>query len=354
MAYSLVSAANPKALLAALVTFAGANGWTVEFDDSTGAGGIGGQIGLSSGNCHVAIGEENAAQNPVAVTGGLGPQNDGRVYMALSESINPALKRFWGQPGSIVTAANTGSRLRINDVWGPMDEVHFFGNSEYIIVNVRCSSLRWTCFGFGQLDTLGMTCPKAGFAFSNYHAFWDTEPPLYNAYNLIGTSNSFAMDPSRNNNVKFWIPDGILDPSFGLPDGAFTTPNLGSGERHRIVDWCRLDTFSESLAFGASKLLDQAMMTRNQPTTGGIALHALPVIYRDLTTNFHTFLGNIPALRMVRMPQNAPGDIVTYGTEEYMLFPWKQKGTVANTPFNGGTPNFQPNTYDYGWAILKN
>lgn len=350
MAYSVTSAANPKALLAAIVSFATANGWTVEFDDATGVGGIGGQIGLSSGNCHVAIGEQNATQNPVAVTSPSGPLSDGRLYMAISPSINPALQRYWGQPGSIVASATDGLRTFINDVWGPMEEVHFFGNSDYIIVSVRCSALRWTCFGFGNLDTLGMSHPKPGFCFSNYHAFWSTSGnmPIYN----LNDDQNRLLFSDTSSAFRAYVPDGTLDPSLGFASGPVFVPR-GDGVRHDKVKWARLGQYVESLGSGNACVLDQVLMLRNQPTTGGIALQALPVMYWDLSTNLRVFLGTIPGLRAVRMPQNSPGDTVLYGVEEYMLFPWKQKGVVADTPYLGGTPNGQPNTYDLGWAILK-
>lgn len=359
MAYSLVSASNPKALLAEIVTFATAQGWTIDYNNAAGlSGSVGGQIALHSGNCFIAIGEQSATQNPIDVTG---PIDDGRIYMALSTSITVGNVQFWNHPGSIVTTATDVNRLIINDVAGPMTEVHFFGNEDYIICAIRCGALRWTCFGFGNLDMKEMAAPAPGFAFSNFHNFWDTaQTGGAGRYNnvMLGDPNHFFVSHNTPNNTgegfMLNIPANMLESSFG-----FDATNHIMGKRGTTrwpLRMCYMTTrveVGENDNSGHSYLLDHLIQMRAQVTTGGVPLFALPVIYYLDSIGLSSYIGEIPAIRVCRTPNNSPGDILTYGSEEYFIAPWKQFGTLYDSGDTGGNYNSQPNTYDLAWAIRK-
>lgn len=360
MSYSLTSAANPKALLAAIITFATAQGWTIEYDKSTGVGtGVGGQIALSSDGCHIAIGEASAAENPVAVVGALGADTDGRLYMALANSINTASWQFWGHPGSLVTSAVDTDRVTINDVWGAMDEVHFFGNADYILVNIKTDAQRWTSFGFGNLDRKGMSIDACGFCYSNYHGWWRTDNSgVFNNAALTGVNGYMGGSPLNMDGAvcSIRIPDGVLDTSFGFLSGDLFAMRIPtSAVRHTLLGAAYSGNYPEaSLSVNQNTyLMDQAVHLRNQPTTGGVQLNVLPIIYLDATVKLTTFLGEIPALRVCRMSNLAPGQVITYGSDDYAVFPWKQKGTVQDAGFLGGTYNNQPNSFDMGYAFRK-
>lgn len=90
--------------------------------------------------------------------------------------------------------------------------------------------------------------------------------------------------------------------------------------------------------------------TDNFPTTGGVPLHAFPVFY--YAGSLTTYLGEIPAIRMCSLAGIPTGEVLTYGSDEYMVFPWVQRGTGADAG-DGGTYNGQPNSYTLGWAIRK-
>jgi hypothetical protein len=353
MAYSLTSAADPKALLAAIITFATAQGWTIEYNAADGTGStVGGQIALSSGSCHVAIGEQSSSQNPIAVTdANWGAGTDGRLYMALSSSITTSLIQYWGHPDSIVTSATDNDRHSMNDLAGPMSEVHFFGNADYIIVSIRTAPSRWTTFGFGNLDVKGMDMTPSAFAFGGYSPFWNTGYPAnsavpYNANVAAGVEFLAIQGPS------IFVPNGICDTSFGFLSGVRVISNTTI--RHMVLPLCRNNFYPEQgLNQGmGNHLLDQVMQVRNKPTTGGVALFVCPIIYRDDTIGLQTFLGEIPGIRVCRMTSIAAGAETSYGDTVYKMVPLRQKGTLSDAGV-GGTPNWKPNTHDMGYAIIK-
>jgi hypothetical protein len=351
MAYSLVSASSPKTLLAAIITFATAQGWTIDYDHANGVGSVvGGQIALSSGNCHIAIGEQTAVQNPIVVTG---PANDGRLYMALASAINPALIQFWNHTGSNVTTAADTDRNIINDVWGPMDEVHFFGNEDYIICMVKCSANRWTMFGFGNLNMKGLPDGAPGFCFSNYQEWWNIATSGDHINAALYLASYFICNTTISNAINVFIPNGVLDTSFGFAAGnVIATGRNSANHILAMIFGASHPEAGETDNSAGSFALDHLLYTRPQTTTGGVALMALPVFYQDTALNLMSFLGEFPIVRACRMTNLAPGAEITYGSDIYKVFPWKQKGTAEEGGY-GGTYNDQPNSFDLGWAILK-
>lgn len=367
MAYSLTSATSLKNLLSAIVTFATAQGWTISYDDSAGSGGNGGQIGLSSGNCYVAIGEQSASDNPTAVTGDGGSFSDGRLYMALGTSLTPTNKKYWGHPGSLVTTAADADRVGVNDIWGSMTEVHFFGDVDYIICCVKSSSERWTTFSFGNLDVLGMAAPACGYCYGCWFPYWDTTDSSQNSHrntNLVwggwpiidSFTTSFSTNPAH-----IMMPADLLDSTYGFDATSRVVKYNAKATGENIRMWPLCTTYntqgwiepSPNYLSNNTAPYDHLLYCRNQAVTGGISLFAMPVILHDDNINFQCFVGNFPDIRICRMIDAAPGEELTYGTDTYKMVPLKRKGTRKNAGFDGGTYDNKANTYDVGYAIKK-
>ena len=355
MAYSLTSAANPKALLAEIVTFAAAQGWTTEYNHADGSGSsVGGQIALTSGNCHIAIGEQSATQNPIAVTGG----NDARIYMALATAIVPATIQFWGHTGSIVTTATDTDRVIVNDIAGPMDEVHFFGDSTYITVAIKSAAQRWTTFSFGNLNMKGMASPASGYCWGSYHEWWniDALSTTNRYYNVtLGSPNDLMPNSVavEGGGLSLMIPATLLDSAYGFTATAHVITKRSTNKPLGMTYFVTRVEEGEGDNGAASTLLDHVTQIRPQSTTGGIPLFAFPMIYLNPTVDLTSYIGELPGIRACRTTMNSPGDIITYGVEEYFVAPWKQFGTLYDSGNTGGLYNGQPNTYDLAWAILK-
>lgn len=355
MAYSLTSANTVRELLAAIVVFAGAQGWTVEYNNASTSTGNGGQIALSSGSCHIAIGENSFNANPIAVTGG---QQDAAIFMALATSINTGISRYWGHPGSIVTTGNDVDSVVINDVLGPMTEVHFFGNSEYVWCVVRSAAARYTSFGFGLLNNMGMTGPRVAFCCGGFFPWYDNLVPGGFGFQRRAIVQSNAGNiywPSMNqqsvgtllsrSGCAFFVPSGFVDTSIGFPSGDIM-PSLTLME---TISWFNNQQGVNITGVNMTAyMLDFAIgnLVRNQPVTGGIPLFEIPALmWKDLTLDALVVLGTIPGVRTVNIRDVEPSEEQLYGSEVWKFFPWKQKGLSTDTN--------QCNTYSNGFAFQK-
>lgn len=351
MSYSLVSATDPKDLLQKIVDFATAEGWTIEYNEAAGIGAVGGQIALSSGSCHVAIGEQTSTLNPIAVTNAfLGTNfNDGRLYMALAKSITTANKQFWNHPGSLVTTATDGDRMIINDVWGPLTEVHFFGDENYINVLIKCAADRYTHFGFGNLDRLGMTVPQTGYAIAMYFEFWNTTGAPQINVNLTATNRFPYNEPANNSSLQINIVDDTLDTTIGFANLAAI---VGAANVLTIMRTATQVNYSDgSQQNGPNFINDMYGNQRNQPTTGGVQLHRIPIFYKLTDLSLWCYLGEIPDLRLCHIEDLAIASEWEYGADNYKVWPWKRKGILSDAVAPGY--NGQPNTYGLGVAFKK-
>lgn len=364
MAYSLVTNVNgPRGLLGELAIFANAQGWVVEYDNSAVSVGNGGQIALSSGECHIAIGEQSATANPYPVTDTLPTPavnyQDGRIFMALSNSIDTGISQYWGHPGSIVTGATDQDRISVNDLWGSLQEVHFYGNDEYITVIIRTTATRFGCLSFGMLDEKGLTTPRVAYAVGNHFSWWSGQTASDSggiSRNCHMSTNEHRLFINRDPNTtlgasnrpgQFRIPNGVLDTSLGFPSGDLVVGM--SSTRPLSYMYGRLGGNSNE---NISAILDFAVAgIENQPTTGGVPLYALPIIYS--ADGFDCYLGEIPDLRYANITNIPSGDELLYGSDLYQFFPLKSRGSQAAG--DNSSPAFvnAPNTYYHGLAVRK-
>lgn len=358
MPYLVTSAATIRDLVAVIRNFAQTNGWTVVYDQAAAKG----QIGLSKSNCHVAIGEaRNSGDTAVftttrtnAITGGT--VNDQELIMALSTTgLTAGNTKYWGHPGSLVTAWNTDGRVIANDLTGPMNTVWLFTDSPSTAIHVvvLCAANRYQHFSFGVLDKRGLTHPDCAYAVGqlttwvpssndanggriNDMAYSNSAGAIGHTYGHISGNRGFSYD-SRN----FMIPSGVLNTSLGFAGGPFVTRN--------IVGSFDVQTNIEPPIDGGAHL---TFMTgiRNQNILGGVPLFSMPVIHnQDISGQLMQYLGDLPFIRLAHLGTMNPETIIKYGSEEWQLFPWRQKGSLAAS-YAGNAPQPVVNTLDYAFA----
>lgn len=371
MAYSnLTTITDWKGLLGAVYTFATSNGWTGSYDQSARTTGDLSQIGVYSAPCHVAIGEFPSAANPQSRTDAVngGTVDDAILGMALGTSLTVSNTKFWNHPGSIVTTELDTDGISMNDVNGSFNNVWLFsggtGDPKYVWAVVQSGSNRYTHFGFGIVDKLGMSHPDVGFVLGNYSTWWPnyadySNEPLYGPNNPAGHSTGTAI---HKMGAAFWrsanstrpvahvniqsstLPTGF--PAAGVYGSDYITPTMYPRSRE---DDDRTGTYTGGI-------LNYLSPIGNMPTTGGTHMSGCPVMFRKDSTTAgieHCFLGALPGVRIVDCGDTAAGSTVTFGTEEWVVFPWVQKGEWNNMNY-GTVPTEYPNTGDYGIAYKKN
>lgn len=344
MSYSNTSATDWADLLDEISTFVVADGWTEEYDVDAGNGK---QIAFSKGACEMAIGEQNSTLNPITVESGW---LDGRLFATLSTGINAGNTQYWGHPGSPVTTSTDADRVTLNDLGDAsgFSNVWLFSGPgtgpDYCHCVIQTAGDRYSHLSFGELDPLGMSTPDVGFLTAIYYQFWPS-----------GSANS-----PINSNHKFghFAPNQALK-AIHVNIQASTLPASGYDSAGVYTDSSLTRTFTigdhddDHYAASQGNFLDFFLPISNQLTTGGTAMWPIPVFFKSTDSTTHVFLGILPGVRLVDIANHTPGSELTFGSETWVVFPFKRKGLQDNLN-NGSDPQPEANTISYGLAYKKN
>lgn len=348
MPYQVTSGTTRKDLLTALESFASTNGWTTEYDDIT----ANGELALSQLNCHFAVSDGGVVARSDLINGGT--VDDGYLNAGLAASITTSNHNYYGHPGSIVTTSGDIDKLSVNDLTGPFSNIYLFtdssSSSRYIHCVIQSSTSRYSFFSIGNLDNLSMSHANIGYMMSNYYVWWNNHTD-YSANasfgpNYIGcTSHGLGLFGSRQT-AQLYIPSGVLDTALGFPSGAL-----------QIGGWSEpfaLPIFEGSQTFNSvpGDLLDHCHLVQNDSTTGGAPLWPLPSGYYDSTVGLQCILGVYPDICFINMTGFYPGEVITYGSDEWQIFPIKAFGQSANANY-GASPLPDPNSEFYAMAIKR-
>jgi len=300
------------------------------------------QIGIEKGNCHVAIGARSG-ENPIPKT----PSGtEALVNMGLATALlsGSGQKKYYGQTGSLVLTATNAARILINDLGEPpFPNVWFFSGSskKHVHCVVQTSGERYTHFSFGILDAAGQTHPDVAYAVSAYYEWWPN-----------GTTSN---DPSASVHSIGHIAESechVFVPSGVTPGGFTPSGNAVYANTQLSPTMTRVRQSSDHYSTAVGAILDFFFAIGNESTTGGTPLFGLPVLFQETAAASHILLGYLPDVRLVNMGQHTPGETLLYGTEEWLVFPWKRKGLRANL-VGGGSPVATANTAEYGFAYKK-
>lgn len=220
------------------------------------------------------------------------------------------------------------------------------GVSCHIIAQV--SPDRYTSASFGEIDPLGLHTEHLPYCAANAYVWW--------AQNTDYTSNvGYASNYPSNtsHNVGFFyesggfamgIPSGLLDTGLGFASGAITSPNVRQSCTRYYTDPAGSNT--------TGRLLDYISNISNHVHTGGVNLMPIPTCVFATNSIDHAFVGALPGICLVNMNSLSPAQVLTFGTEEWIVFPLKQTGTVQAT---NTEVNAQPDTNSamYGFAFRK-
>jgi hypothetical protein len=148
----------------------------------------------------------------------------------------------------------------------------------------------------------------------------------------------------ENGQSGAYVPAGVLDPTLGFSAGPAWIDWHNTSHHYQWVSeaW-------NSGNVGQSFLLDYFTAIENQPTTGGVPLHSLPVI---IDQGVLCYLGELPQMRLVNIIGLSAGQVVSYAGDDWVVFPLKQYGDL-NSQTYGATPLPITNSGMYGLAFKK-
>lgn len=358
MAFQQTTASDVGDLVAVIAAFAEAQGWIKVYDDLAAAG----QVGLSKGNCHLALGRMRNSDNtgnqfytPSDKLNG-GTVEDHIMVGALSSGLDSNNKKYWNHPGSLhtdndITSVYDTTSMSVNDLKGPFSNVWLYSNAtgDYVHCVVQCTADRYAHLSFGNVDKKGMTHPDVGYVVGEYFEWWPGDNSVtgtsYVANRIDSTVHEFGLF-GNSSNCNLRIEPGTLDVAAGYSSsGGLTTTRV------RIL-MAPASNFGAHTVYSAGGILDYFNTVENQLTTGGVPLHALPVFYYQTLNADLTFLGEFPDVRLVNIANLNPAQEIKFGSEVWQVFPLKRKTTHDDTWY-GTTPQPEASTLDYGLAYKK-
>ena len=342
MAYVLTTATDFTDLLDEIEIFLTAQGWTIGWNTGL-------QFGASSGNCHAAIGVDGGT-NPTVVTDTYPDPDvvttDFRAYGAIGKSLGSGAQ-YWGLPGSIVDGAFSGNRVLFNDLKGPFTEVHFFGDATYFWAVLKTDTDRWTHFGWGVLDNLGMTNPDCAFMAGMFWRWWDND----NGDNgtkvkaCITRQNLWFDDDDGRRTGLLYVPDGVLDPAFGLTDDVVSKNGIMNLGQFGALG-PRINGIND---YDDATVINHWPWIRNKLVTGGIPLMSQPVFFGTNTNDsLQTFLGNFPGVRLCDISTAPIAVDIEYAGETWLAFPLKRRTAQSVLAYDG-----KASSYSLGLAFKK-
>lgn len=332
MHFTNTSATTFADLLIAIRNHLSTYGWTI-LADNTGAGTPSLEVTNGLGNSFIL--STSTSNHTDAVTGAFTNRNLTLAY----------------QKSDIGLAAGYSTTVLANDFTAPFSNVWIISDdaATYCHVIVQVSAARYSHATFGNIDNRGIHTAEVSLVAGMYYEYW-------RASTVPGSSNSNLNSPSDGVHTRgitfestaryrLGLPDGLLDPALNFTDGAID----GAVARSLTAYYYTDPIFS---ANNATRLLDYFSNMTNDAYTGGVNIAPLPIVVYDAATTNAAYIGDVPGIGLVNMFGLSPGQVLTFGAEEWIVFPQKQMGSYAASQV-GSNPINECNSVMYGIAYRK-
>lgn len=250
-----------------------------------------------------------------------------------------------GQSGGVLSGKSPhGARLGGSYVTFPISyDLHIFDNPDevYLVANYNTDYYQQISFGTTSIDGGGY-----GPWFTGAHS--TSYGPSDN--NGINIDNSF-------HNISSYCYSIVSTNSLGLFNYAFWTGEVAASFVHTTANgtpgWYGYGS-GASLArlsnAGAASLV--AALLNSTPSGFNSGSILLPIkATLDMGSNGRAVVASLAHARFCRIDNNLPGDVISYGSEQWKLYPWLRKSTASR---NGSSNIFSapPNhSGTLGYAI---
>lgn len=308
MAYETGSATGVNDLVNKLATFIEANGWT---RDSLGDEGTGRRYHAHNGSVYVNI----RSFNSEAVTTNI--QNGSNSTLSHSVAFNvgsgySGASAWYNQAGTPQNSSGVKSTSGIHLVTGAIPAYHFFAHNsgDSIFVVVEYASGVYQRFGFGTLDKYGT------YTGGEY---------------MVGTNRGHGTTTSQLADIGFFRGATSVIPAFVNVDvdaesgWHYNVAASYGATRRPIVEYTIHKTISRT--------------GRVMPNTHNGLLVKDPVIacVERSTTSDGIFspIGELPGVFYTSLANLVPGQQVTFGSEDYRVFPFLSKAATPAAVVSG-------------------
>ncbi len=311
MAYQTGTATGPDGLLDAFRTFLAANGWTQNKWSSSGAGM---QLCVSKGQVFAnmrSLHNEAAPQGP-------------SYYKGTGICLNPstgfdAAQAWSNQPGKAENASGVAATCALYEVPTTPITYHFFTNTnpDMAFMVAEVSPGVFHHLGFGDMVKIGAYTggqyATGSFAFDTYT--YTSQPDYTNYANdrYIG----IPLSDVSYYPASFFKAD--VDGVTGWRSVVGTNLSGGTTDRGGSI------TIGSS-SFNASQEPFSIHLDSSPIQFNGVTPMMTPVLYVERGSNIYSPAGYAEHIRLLSLEQLAPGEIVTLGADDWMVFPAHSKG----------------------------
>ncbi len=307
------------------------NGWTLNEDSWPD------YLGMSKDTCFVNMRRRGSAvSTPTGdntfndVYGN--PTTDNRLRSHLSTSYSAAgatpTARYTSQPDSLVSSTGDTDVVEVNDLTGPFVSYHLYSGGatdpDYIYMVVETRAGFFMHFAFGVIDTLAATLsPTPTFLMGTFYLWW--------ADSTTDTvrSDRFWSDASH---LYFLSGDNTQIYTGGAGLNQTIKENFEILELYRRLNASDIESPFSSVT-GYNNFATVIPALGQNPLNGVTPLVPLPIMV-DLDTDADVYfpLGTVPNMRLCSMQGRQPGEIITFGGDEWQLWPFRRQrddnGTV--------------------------
>jgi hypothetical protein len=315
MAYETGSASDINDLLNKLRVFALAHGWTIDYHGvRTNTAGVSQGNGLNA----LMLSKGGVYWGLLHTTsggwGGVGP------WVNVSMYAGPWVPNGGGTDSQ----PNRSASATANKMVGPFVGYHFFGDPvrSYLHVVVEVSAGSYRHFGIGVFDQVGAAAVAAyTYASAPYFA-----------------NMSYANDPGASDNIFPWCEYCSDSSVFGAMvrfDSDGLSPRYLKLSRNESDANRAFGSFRNSSS-GASSLIYAPMQVAPSNLTGRAPLFpAIVMASRNGSSTQRSIVGQPFDLRVLRINNITPGDVITIGSDQWRVFPVVRKSAPAGVENSG-------------------
>lgn len=303
MAYQTGTASDVLDLIDKLRVFALAQGWTVDEWASP-------DLHISKGGRYFVLRGDTSAGSGAD----LGP------FIYICGATGYAAGSAWNaQPG-------TSPAVKTNRLPGPFAAYHFFAGSgapDYLHVVVEVSAGVYKHFHVGSLDPFGSI---ADGSYASGSA-WRYDQNGYTNY-PEGDYHTYPFD-GRGGDQNAFVPTVVrvdtdgTSPKWNRFDRDWTAGHRAIGMVRSNVSWSGMSNNQQHPS--------EELWTRN-PNTFNAQTILLPMpVFVERASNLWSPAGFVKDLRYVNVLNLTPGELLTIGSDEWLVFPCHQKTSTWDT-----------------------
>lgn len=309
MAYFSGSAVSPADLKSIIEAFAVANGWT-------NTGGV-----IHRDSCYIQLTAVDTSRLTII----------GADDASMAVNLSPQKSKLW--------IPNSGGN------WPVTFRLFASGSPNQIFCVVQYAVTKFQWLGFGTITKYGAWDGGAWFGASHGDYEYSSSP----IFSLTGTGPSVTPSSGTPSGALFWteINSNYWDGSYRAVRSAFIragidgyiwpgagTTDTQSNNNERYPSFCR---YANPLHI-------------RQPHTLNNNAPLVPYwLFMPRASGYYSCIGHVEHVRALRVDNYNAADLITIGSEQWMVFPWHEKDLVNR---DGGTTSpVLRSTGTYGYAL---